>query len=174
MQYQPWKCSTPAPPWILTQSAETKNELSLDFAAFEVPQQINTSWTWSKNHRSLRIAEYSEVEGTGSEVQLLSGIEPTMAPNLNETVQELQEFELRLWVTFSGFVSNKKKLLPKRRWEAVSAASKSECAVNYSQIWLCSHTAAPLQNSPRPGGAGYPFDRDLVFVNGVCSAWHDV
>lgn len=125
MQYQPWKCSTPAPPRLLTQSVETKNELSLDFAASEVPQQINTSWMCSKNYRSLRITEYFEVEGTGSWIQLLSGIKHTVVPNLNETAQELQEFDLRLWVTFSCFVSNKNKLLPKTRWEAVSAASKS-------------------------------------------------
>lgn len=164
MQYQPWKCSTPAPPCLLTQSVETKNELSLDFAASEVPQQIYTSWMCSKNHRGLRIAEYFEVKGTGSWIQLLSGIEHTVAPNLNETAQELQEFDLKLWVTFSGFVSNKKLLLPKRRYEAVSAASKSKSAVNYSQIWLCPHAAAPLQNFPFPGGAGYPFHRDLVLM----------
>lgn len=173
MQYQPWKCSTPAPPWLLTQSVETKNELSLDFAASEVPQQINTSWTCSKNHRSLRITGYFEVEGTGSWVQLLNGIKHTVAPNLNEAAQELQEFDLRLWVTFLGFVPTKKPL-PKRRWEAVSAPSKSKCAVNYSQIWLCSHTAPPLQNFPCSGGAGYSFDRDLVFISGDCSAWHEV
>lgn len=99
-----------------------------------------------------------------------------MAPNLNETAQGSQEFELRLWVTFWGLflIRSNTKLLPKKRWEAVLAARKGKRAVNYSQFWLGSHTAAPLQNFPRPGDAGYPFDRNLVFVNSVCSAWHDI
>lgn len=147
MQYQPWKCSTPAPPRLLTQSVETKNELSLDFAAFEVPQQINTSWTcwwpliWMKLHKNRK--------------------------NLSLAC------ELLFWVLFLIRRSNT-KLLPKKRWETVSAARKGKSAVNYSQIWLCSHTAAPLQNFPCPGEAGYPFDRNLVFVNSVCSVWHDI
>lgn len=147
MQYQPWKCSTPAPPWLLTQSVETKNELSLDFAAFEVPHQINTSWTcwwpliWMKLHKNCK--------------------------NLSLDCELL--FEVLFLIR-----GNNTKLLPKRRWEADSAARKGKCAVTYSQIWLRSHTAAPLQNFPCPGEAGYPFDRNLVFVNSVCSAWHDI
>lgn len=171
MQYQPWKCSTPAPPWLLTQSAETKNGLSLDFAVSEVPQQINTSWTCSKNHRSLRMEEYFEVEGTGSWVQLLSGIEHTVAPNLNETAQELQEFDLRLWVTFSGFVSNKKLLLSKRRWESLQQAK--ECSELQSDLTLLPHSST-TSKFPLPWRSRVPFDRDLVFTDVVCSAWHDV
>lgn len=52
----------------------------------------------------LRIAEYFEVEGTGSWVQLLSGIEHTLAPNLHETAHELQEFAVRFWVFWVLFL----------------------------------------------------------------------
>lgn len=170
MQYQPWKCSTPAPPWLLTQSAETKNELSLAFAASEVPQRISTSWTCSKNHRSLRITEYFEVEGTGSRVQLLSGIKHTVAPNLNETKNLILDYEWLFWVLF---------LLKSCYQRGDGRQSLQQAKVSVQWITVRSDFAPTQQHHFKISLALEEqifkiFDRDLVFTNGVCSAWHDV
>lgn len=64
MQYQPWKRPSPAPPGLLTQSAETKKWIVIGFCSL-----------W----------------GSSADQCILDVL---MAPNLNEAAQESQEFEL--------------------------------------------------------------------------------
>lgn len=157
MQYQPWKCSTLSPHNPLPHPPTP-------------PPPASDSISWNKKWI---VIGFCSLWGSSVDQYVLDVLMALIWKKLHKNHKILRlDCELLFGVLF--LIRSNTKLLSKKRWEAVSAAKKGKCAVNYSQIWLCSHTAAPLQNFPRPGEAGYPFDRNSVFVNGVCSAWHDI